>query len=68
MYFGSNLGPGDHELVVQLGAARPNEQFLAIDYAEIFTTPSIGGDAPVVEVDSGTKYVDHLSAIFRSGD
>lgn len=56
MYFGGNLGPGEHELEVKLGAVSP-EQFLAIDYAEIFTTPSIGGDAPLLETVPKSKYI-----------
>ncbi|KAH6912743.1 hypothetical protein BKA70DRAFT_774016 [Coprinopsis sp. MPI-PUGE-AT-0042] len=43
MYFGGNLGSGEHELVVTLGAVSSSQQFLSIDYAEIFTTPSLGG-------------------------
>ncbi|KAH6901882.1 hypothetical protein BKA70DRAFT_1521498 [Coprinopsis sp. MPI-PUGE-AT-0042] len=51
MYFRGNLGPGEHELLVRLEASSL-EQFLAIDYAQIFTTPSIGGDAPLLEATS----------------
>ncbi|KAH6901896.1 hypothetical protein BKA70DRAFT_1521549 [Coprinopsis sp. MPI-PUGE-AT-0042] len=54
MYFGGNLGPGEHELEVKLEAAIP-EQFLVIDYAQIFTTPSIGGDTPLLGVIPSTN-------------
>ena len=43
MYFGSNLGRGEHELVITLVSVTSAQQMLAIDYAEVFTTPSIGG-------------------------
>lgn len=44
MYFGSNLGPGEHEITVKVTQLMSPQQFLSIDYAEVFTTPSIGGD------------------------
>ncbi|KAH6911564.1 hypothetical protein BKA70DRAFT_1423293 [Coprinopsis sp. MPI-PUGE-AT-0042] len=43
MYFGSNLGRGEHELVVRLESVPSLQQMLVIDYAEVFATPSIGG-------------------------
>ncbi|KAH6901918.1 hypothetical protein BKA70DRAFT_1568110 [Coprinopsis sp. MPI-PUGE-AT-0042] len=43
MYFGGNLGEGEHELIVTLNSVSSAQQFLAIDYVEIFTTRSIGG-------------------------
>lgn len=61
MYFGGNLGAGQHELVVTLNSVSSAQQFLAIDYAEIFTAPSIGGSGCSARseggVSAGPRYV-----------
>ncbi|KAH6901885.1 hypothetical protein BKA70DRAFT_1196588 [Coprinopsis sp. MPI-PUGE-AT-0042] len=68
MYFGGNLGPGEHELVIQLGAVASAQQFLAIDYAEIYTTPSIGGDAPLaVACPNSSMPVGLIAAVAVTG-
>ncbi|KAG2021282.1 hypothetical protein CC2G_006535 [Coprinopsis cinerea AmutBmut pab1-1] len=42
MYWAGGLGSGNHTLRVTMESSRP-EQELAIDYAEVYTTPSLGG-------------------------
>ncbi|TFK23061.1 hypothetical protein FA15DRAFT_695318 [Coprinopsis marcescibilis] len=42
MYYGANLGRGNHLLKITLEASSQPNQFLAIDYAEIYSTPSLG--------------------------
>ncbi|EAU86173.2 hypothetical protein CC1G_03384 [Coprinopsis cinerea okayama7 len=43
LYYGANLGPGEHKLTVTLTSNSNPGQLLAIDYAEIYTAPSLGG-------------------------
>jgi len=43
LYYGSNLGSGVHTLKIQFGSSSGSNQALAIDYAEVYTTPSLGG-------------------------
>ncbi|TFK27534.1 hypothetical protein FA15DRAFT_635417 [Coprinopsis marcescibilis] len=45
LYYAGNLGPGVHVVEVTLGAISSSQPFqmLALDYAEIYTTPSLGG-------------------------
>lgn len=43
LYYGSNLGSGIHTLKIQFGSSSGSNQALAIDYAEVYTTPSLGG-------------------------
>jgi len=42
LFFAGNLGPGNHSVQVQLGTPIDNG-VLAIDYANVYTTPSLGG-------------------------
>ncbi|KAF8876706.1 hypothetical protein CPB84DRAFT_1689013 [Gymnopilus junonius] len=41
LFYAGNLGPGQHTLQVQVGESSTGE--FAIDYANVFSTPSLGG-------------------------
>jgi len=41
LFYAGNLGPGSHSLEVQINSTTLGE--LAIDYAEVYTSPSLGG-------------------------
>lgn len=43
LYYGGNLGSGVHTLKIQFGSSSGSNQALAIDYAEVYTTHSLGG-------------------------
>lgn len=43
LYYAGNLGSGGHTLKIQFGSSNGSGQALAIDYAEVYTTPSLGG-------------------------
>ena len=43
LYYGANLGPGSHNITLKLESTSDLSQMLAIDYAEIYTTESLGG-------------------------
>lgn len=43
LYYGANLGKGTHTVTIRLEATSDRSEMLAIDYAEVFTTPSLGG-------------------------
>lgn len=43
LYYGGNLGAGEHTLTLKLESTSDRSQVLAVDYAEIYTTPSLGG-------------------------
>ena len=43
LYYGANLGAGTHTVTLKLDSIANQTQMLAIDYAEIYTTPSLGG-------------------------
>lgn len=43
LYYAGNLGRGGHTLKIQFGSSSGSGQALAIDYAEVYTTPSLGG-------------------------
>ncbi|TFK17074.1 hypothetical protein FA15DRAFT_605781 [Coprinopsis marcescibilis] len=45
MYYAANLGPGTHVINVTLAGLSNGQplQMLSLDYAEIYTTPSLGG-------------------------
>ncbi|TFK23062.1 hypothetical protein FA15DRAFT_670896 [Coprinopsis marcescibilis] len=49
MFYRGNLGPGQHVVRVSHEASQRADQFLAIDYAEVYTTPSLGGSYPVLD-------------------
>ncbi|TFK23059.1 hypothetical protein FA15DRAFT_757541 [Coprinopsis marcescibilis] len=44
MYYGANLGPGAHTIRLALNATSETTQFLSIDYAEVYSTPSLGAN------------------------
>ncbi|TEB30395.1 hypothetical protein FA13DRAFT_1792393 [Coprinellus micaceus] len=41
LYYGANLGGGSHNLTLKLESVTDSAQILALDYAEIYSTPSI---------------------------
>lgn len=44
LYYEGNLGVGEHTLTLKLVSSSDSQpQVLAVDYAEIYTTPSLGG-------------------------
>ncbi|RXW22096.1 hypothetical protein EST38_g3769 [Candolleomyces aberdarensis] len=43
LYYGATLGPGNHSIILTLEQIFDRSGMLAIDYAEIYTTPSLGG-------------------------
>ncbi|RXW14332.1 hypothetical protein EST38_g11525 [Candolleomyces aberdarensis] len=52
LYYGANLGPGSHNITLKLESTSDRSQMLAIDYAEIYTTPSLGGSFDSATVSS----------------
>ncbi|KAF9568212.1 hypothetical protein CPC08DRAFT_655086, partial [Agrocybe pediades] len=58
LYYAGNLGGGNHTLQIQVGSS--NLQQLAIDYADVYTTASLGGSflastSPNIVVDHQSK-------------
>ncbi|TFK27548.1 hypothetical protein FA15DRAFT_701757 [Coprinopsis marcescibilis] len=43
LYYGANLGAGNHVAKVTFASSQIPEEYLAIDYAEIYSAPSLGG-------------------------
>ncbi|TFK27542.1 hypothetical protein FA15DRAFT_586164 [Coprinopsis marcescibilis] len=43
LYYGANLGLGNHSLTITLDQTVESDHILAIDYAEVYSTPSMGG-------------------------
>ena len=43
LYYGANLGRGEHKLTMRLEATSERSQMLMVDYVDVFTTPSLGG-------------------------
>lgn len=60
LYYAGNLGRGGHTLKIQFGSSSGSGQALAIDYAEVYTTPSLGGSF-------GTTQAISASSTFPTG-
>ncbi|KAJ3535940.1 hypothetical protein NMY22_g6258 [Coprinellus aureogranulatus] len=43
LYYGGNFGKGTHTLTLKLDSVSAQSQVLAVDYAEVYTAPSLGG-------------------------
>jgi len=45
LFYAGNIGPGSHSLQIQISTSpnQPSSGKLAIDYANVFTTTSLGG-------------------------
>ncbi|TFK21932.1 hypothetical protein FA15DRAFT_672065 [Coprinopsis marcescibilis] len=43
LFYGANLGPGAHVVSLSLSGGSQSQGILAIDYAEVYTTPSLNG-------------------------
>ncbi|KDR75000.1 hypothetical protein GALMADRAFT_226648 [Galerina marginata CBS 339.88] len=53
LFYAGNLGPGKHSLQIQLGSPATGE--FAVDYANVFTAPSLGGSFLAMTADASTS-------------
>jgi len=60
LYSATNLGPGKHQINVTYEPSQPG-QILAVDYAEVYTTASLGGTSNLSSSNSGDKNSSTLS-------
>ncbi|KAF8160607.1 hypothetical protein B0H34DRAFT_838329 [Crassisporium funariophilum] len=66
LFYAGNLGPGSHTLTLQLGPGSSTDQVLAIDYVNVYTTPSLGGSSLGTSNITNTPLSNPTAAIWPS--